>query len=425
MIVKKENANKIFPPHTVHIPNIRDVPGVNSVLGIREYKNRIVSILPANNVVLLPEDQYVNTCKLIDYYREYFSSPLTSGNIIKIKMQNQTISKTINDSDEYLELIRKHPGDTIAEFYTSDTINQISKMTSKKIFMKYEHARFLNNKYEIRKNLARNGLPVPNGDLVFKNSTDCLTKISKILKDLIKTGYEEFSITKLNSCSGQGIFRFKNEESISMIINQFEDGTPFIVEGWLPNVISSPSCQILLTDNLSTCQIFGYSEQILENALVHHGNIKLTRFLNNPNFTNVIQKTISHLHSESIRGILGIDLLVCSQNDDSNKIEPYIVEINGRQTGAIYGVLFAKHLLARQPEKWWLIHNNVMIEPGITFEKYINQLRMSKIHYQHNTRKGVIVLSNGNFANNKIMMLVIADDKNELEEILNAASYHG
>lgn len=104
------------------------------------------------------------------------------------------------------------------------------------------------------------------------------------------------------------------------------------------------------------------------------------------------------------------------------KIVPYVLEVNARQTGAIYAGFLAYELRNGQ-DKPWVGHNNVIVPKDSTIDDYHRYLKSKGVDYKYGDSEGVIITCIGNLElNHKVMILVIADTDKRLNEILDIAT---
>lgn len=125
------------------------------------------------------------------------------------------------------------------------------------------------------------------------------------------------------------------------------------------------------------------------------------------------------LRDIGVRGIVVVDLLIREIN---GQIVPYVLEVNARQTGAIYAGFLA-YELRNGEHKPWIGHNNVVVPKGSTIDDYHQYLKVNVVDYNYGDSEGIIITCIDNFdLNNKVMILVIADTDKRLDEILKIAT---
>ncbi|MFZ9036088.1 MAG: ATP-grasp domain-containing protein, partial [Francisellaceae bacterium] len=159
----------------------------------------------------------------------------------------------------------------------------------------------------------------------------------------------------------------------------------------------------------------GLTDQILDGS-THLGNVYPSQFSDCLETQELCQKMTEILRQEGVRGMVGVDLLI---RRIDGKIIPYVLEVNARQTGAIYAGFLAYEL--RGQLKPWIGHNNITVPAGTDLYMYQAYLESKNVAYHHGDREGIMIICNGNIENNKMMILILAESRERTWELLKIA----
>ena len=264
--------------------------------------------------------------------------------------------------------------------------------------------------------MTREGVRVTGSNKISVFDPNYLDACLDVYEQLCREGNTEFAVIIPKSCSGAGIHRFSTANEMMEIIGQISNIEEFLIDPWYGDNIGSPSYQIYIADKAKDDICIGLTDQMLDDCY-HLGNNYPSIFKDEQEIETIFKEVVEILRDMGTRGMLGVDLLIRRVN---GKIIPYILEVNARQTGAVYAGFLAYELRNNQ-KKPWIGHNNIVIPKDCTMQAYHQYLIEQGVAYQKGSEEGVIITCNGNLAHNKIMILIIAETTDRLYELLDIA----
>lgn len=421
-------SSRAFGNANLHIPNITDVPGTDSIVGLKHYKSRIIGLLARKDYICLPEQQTADARMLADYFRFNRVSDFQNDHILEIEDSSVSVehltSNILKSPTVLRELTRLH-GNSIEPFIVSPRLEAISNQIGKGIPMPALTAERFNDKWRLRRLLEHMGISTPGGILIDSRTGMLLDQGVSAVEELRRVGHIEFCITRPHSCSGQGMFRFRHVEAMAEILQtDLCNDSRLLIEPWIQDVVGSPSFQVRIGDTNADDYLIGITDQILcsgdnTRGPAHLGNSSPSEYCINAGFMSLVGRIIDVLRNNGARGLLGVDLIVTRSSANSTEI--LVSEVNARMTGSMFGALLATKVRGHNAQRY-LCHNNISVSPGTTLDSYICHLESLRIHYHRGSSDGVIVVSNGNLRNGKIMIVAMADGKERLDELVDGAS---
>ena len=413
-------SEKMWGERSIHIPNVTDVYGSDMVGSfIDNYQTRVLCLLAKEQKILLPERHKEAALNLLNYFQKIGFNYLDINNLIFINdFGNKSFeigSLALSVGDAITEL-----SDTkfkqIVPFFSSATVELLVHKYKKTTHLSHALACLLNDKGHLRDILVKEGIRVTGSNKVSIFQKDYLEKCLDIYEDLKNKGIKEFAVIIPKSCSGAGIHRFSNATELMNIISQLTNVEEFLIDPWYGDNIGSPSYQIFIADKPEDDICIGLTDQMLDDC-VHLGNLYPSIFTNEKVIDEIFYKVIKVLRDRGARGMLGVDLLIRRVN---GKIIPYILEVNARQTGAVYAGFLA-YSLRNSARKPWIGHNNIILPKGTTLEEYHEYLISQHADFKIGDTEGIIITCNGNLSHNKIMVLIMANTSERLYELLDIA----
>ncbi|WP_172106274.1 ATP-grasp domain-containing protein [Allofrancisella frigidaquae] len=422
MINKTTNkiAERIWGQKAIHIPNTTDIHGADLVSSfVDKYATRTVCLLAKDHKIILSKNAKTEIKQVIEYFTDIGLSYINMSNFIFIDKATDYYSLStlvMNYANQIPEF--SDPSYTHIVPFTSAAAIELLGIKYKKYYGLSESlSQFLNDKSFLRQLLDQKGILVPGVDIISTISEDYVKKSLKIYHRYESEGIYECAVVIPRACSGYGIHRFGSEKELRDILKLMENVEVFMLDPWLDNV-GSPAFQVCIADKKEDDICLGLSDQMLDGQ-THLGNKYKSKFSDEPAVIAICDQITEILRDMGVRGIIGVDLLI--RNIDG-KIVPYILEVNARQTGAIYAGFLAYEL--REGEhKPWIGHNNVIVPKGATIKDYHEYLKSNKVDYKYGDSEGVVITCIGNLdLNNKVMILVMADTEKRLKEILEIAT---
>ena len=421
MSIKQTNlvSEKIWGKKAIHIPNTTDIYGADLVSSfVGNYMTRTLCILAKDHKIILPNKSKNMAEQMVAYFNAIGFEYITMDNFIFIDdlMEHYRLSTLVmNYADQIPEFADKEY-ESIVPFTSSTSIELMGIKYGKKFGLTTSLSVFLNDKSFLREMLHEKGVLVPSVNIVSTVSDDYVKKSLEIYREYENQGIYECAVIIPRACSGYGIHRFESEKELREVLKQMAKIEVFMIDPWLDN-LGSPAFQVCIGDTKADDVSLGLSDQMLDGQ-THLGNKYKSEFEDYPQVQEVCEEMTEILREKGVRGIVGVDLLI---REIDGEIVPYVLEVNARQTGAIYAGFLA-HELRNGEMKPWVGHNNVVVPEGATLEDYHNYLKEQGIAYNHGDTEGVIITCIGNLkANSKIMILVIADTDEKLNAMLETA----
>jgi len=412
-------AEKMWGQKAIHIPNTTDIYGADLVSSfVGRYITRTLCLLAKDHKITLPDTAKAEVQQMIAYFNEIGLNYISEDNVIYIKgVENHKLSTVIMSyADEIAEF-----GDTnytsIVPFTSGTAIELMGIKYGKEYGLSESLSLFLNDKSFLRQMLNGKNILVPSVNIVSTISGDYTKKALDFYREYENQGIYECALIMPRACSGCGIHRFQSEKELREILKLMRRVEIFMIDPWLDNV-GSPAFQICIGDSKEEDISLGLSDQMLDGQ-THLGNKYKSEFSDNPAVIKICEQVTEILREMGVRGIVGVDLLI---RIIDGEVVPYVLEVNARQTGAIYAGFLA-YELRNGESKPWVGHNNVEVPKGSTISDYHNYLKAKGIDYKCGDSEGVIITCIGNLElNDKVMILVLADTDERLNELLAIAT---
>ncbi len=421
-MIKQTNniSEKIWGKNAIHIPNTTDIEGadlVNSFVGT--YMTRTLCILAKNHKIILPEVTKPEVEQMLEYFNEIGLEYIDINNFIFLYQGEKCYSLStfvLSHADQIAEFSDETYTD-IVPFTASTAIELMGIKYNKKHGLPESLSQFLNDKSFLRQMLHKKGILVPSVNIVSTLKDDYIAKSLGIYREYENQGIYECAVIMPRACSGYGIHRFSSEKELREILELMHRIDIFMIDPWLDN-LGSPAFQISLGDKKEDDVSLGLSDQMLDGQ-THLGNRYKSEFSDIPVVVDLCGQVTEILREMGVRGVVGVDLLI---REVDGEIVPYVLEVNARQTGAIYAGFLAKEL-RNGAHKPWIGHNNVIVKEGSTITDYQEHLKKHNIDYKYGDKEGVIITCIGNIGvNSKVMILVMADTNERAKEILEIAT---
>ncbi|WP_432773092.1 ATP-grasp domain-containing protein [Francisella salimarina] len=423
MAIKKTNvvSERIWGKKAIHVPNTTDIYGADLVSSfVNKYVTRTLCLLAKDHKIILPKKTQSEVEEIVSYFNRIGLTYITMDNFIFLDklMEHYRLSTIVmNYADQIPEF--SNPEYThIVPFTAATAIELIGIKHNKNYGLSEALSQFLNDKSFLRQMLHDKGVLVPSVNIISTISDeDYVKKALQIYRDYENKGIYECAVIMPRACSGYGIHRFESEKELRDILKLMHRVEVFMIDPWLDN-LGSPAFQVSIGDKKEDDVCLGLSDQMLDGQ-THLGNKYKSKFSEEPAVIEICDQMTEILRDMGVRGVVGVDLLIREIN---GKIVPYVLEVNARQTGAIYAGFLA-HELRNGEHKPWVGHNNVLVPKGSTIDDYYQYLKDNGVDYTYGDTEGVIITCIGNLdLNNKVMILVLADTDDRLEEILNIAT---
>jgi len=415
-------SERMWGKKALHLPNLRDVLGCDTVdIFFWNYQTRILSLLGREHKIFLSLSQKDKAIELIKYYNKIGFNNLSENSLIFLEDSNYDNSTPISTlalsyADKIKEL-RDSEFESIVPFTSSEKAQVLALKYEKGLDLSQPLSHLLNDKCHLRDMLSHEGIRVPGSNRISIHQKNYKKKCIEIYNKLSKeTGIEEFAIILPYSASGYGILRFKNDSQLKTLLKNLPKVDYFLLDPWYTDNIGSPAFQIYMGDNEEQDINLGLSDQILDGTL-HNGNSYPSIYKHEPAVIDIVERMKTFLRKKGVRGIVGVDLLIRRVN---GKIVPYVLEVNARQTGAVYAGLLAYEIRNGQ-DKPWLGHNLVEVPENITVKDFHKYLKDCGVDYKKDDNEGIIIISNGNVSYGKMMIVIIADTKERIQEMLEIA----
>ncbi|BCD91733.1 hypothetical protein fh0823_18720 [Francisella halioticida] len=421
MAIKTTNSisEKIWGKKAIHIPNTTDIYGADLVSSfVDKYVTRTLCLLAKDHKIVLPKKTHDEVKKIVSYFNKIGLDYINMENFIFLHNEHYRFSTIVmNYADQILEF--SNPEYTHLVPFTSATAIELLGIKYKKNYGLSEAlSQFLNDKSFLRQMLHDKGILVPSVNIISTVSDDdYVKKALKIYRKYENKGIYECAVIIPRACSGYGIHCFQSEKALREILKLMRRVEIFMIDPWLDN-LGSPAFQVSVADKKDDDICLGLSDQMLDGQ-THLGNKYKSEFSDEPAVIEMCDEVTEILRDMGVRGIVGVDLLI---RKIDGKIVPYVLEVNARQTGAIYAGFLA-YEIRNGEHKPWVGHNNVVVPEGSTIEDYHEYLKSKEIDYTYGDNEGVIITCIGNLElNHKVMILVIADTDDRLNEILDIAT---
>ena len=421
MNTKKTNrvAEKMWGQKAIHIPNTTDIYGADLVNSfVSKYVTRTLCLLAKDHKVILPESAREEVNQMISYFTSIGLGYITKDNFIFVKgSECHKLSTIVMSYADQIPEFSDSSYTSLVPFTSATSVELMGIKYGKKYGLSESLSLFLNDKSFLRQMLHDKGILVPSINMVSTVNGDYIKKSLEIYREYENQNIYECAVIMPRACSGYGIHRFESEKELREILKLMRRVEIFMIDPWLDNV-GSPAFQICVGDKKEDDISLGLSDQMLDGQ-THLGNKYKSEFSDEPAVIEVCEQVTEILRDMGVRGIVGVDLLI---RIIDGKVVPYVLEVNARQTGAIYAGFLAYELRSGQ-SKPWVGHNNVHVPKGSTIDDYHNYLKSNDIDYKCGDSEGVIITCIGNLhINDKIMILVLANTDERLNELLDIAT---
>jgi len=289
----------------------------------------------------------------------------------------------------FLEDTRNSGAEWLSGYVIDNGLNQLAKLTEKKLIGSMTGCQRGNNKFLLHQFLVSSNLP----------TFDCFEargfkQVSEALGSLLKKGYRYAVVKAQIGASGIGMHKIDltapfSPEFIPEYL--FYEG-PALVQGWLDEsvpsvkVIASPSIQLFV--DTEVCWLYDLTEQILSKESIHEGNIAPPPcFEKFPKIKDLMIHQAYQvgiwLGKQGYAGTASIDFHAITRKD---QIEVRVCEINARVTGATYPAVLAKRLA---PQHRWLMRN-VRFSSPLEGAKIVEMLKKEGILFLKDHAEGVL-----------------------------------
>lgn len=421
MAIKTTNSisEKIWGKKAIHIPNTTDIYGADLVSSfVDKYVTRTLCLLAKEHKIILPKKTQDEVEKMVSYFNKIGFDYISMDNFIFLHNEHYRFSTIVmNYADQIPEFSNPEYTDLVP--FTSATAVELLGIKYKKNYGLSEAlSQFLNDKSFLRQMLHDKDILVPSVNIISTVSDeDYVKKALKIYRKYENKGIYECAVIMPRACSGYGIHRFQSERELREILKLMRRVEIFMIDPWLDN-LGSPAFQVSIADKKEDDICLGLSDQMLDGQ-THLGNKYKSEFSDEPAVMQMCDEVTEILRDMGVRGIVGVDLLI---REIDGEIVPYVLEVNARQTGAIYAGFLA-YELRNGEHKPWVGHNNVVVPINSTIDDYHEYLKSNGIDYTYGDNEGVIITCIGNLElNHKVMILAIADTDERLKEILDIAT---
>ncbi|MFC4893009.1 ATP-grasp domain-containing protein [Pseudofrancisella aestuarii] len=412
-------SEKMWGKKAIHIPNTTDIYGADLVSSfVSNYITRTLCLLAKDHKIVLPKTSMKVVEQMVKYFKEIGLGYISIDNFIFIEdiLQHYRFSTLVMNYADQIPEFKDKEFVSIVPFTSSTSIELMGIRYGKEYGLSTSLSVFLNDKSFLRKMLHDRGILVPSTNIVSTISEDYVKRSLEIYREYENHGIYECAVIMPRACSGYGIHRFESEKELKEVLKLMSKVEIFMIDPWLDN-LGSPAFQICIADKKEDDISLGLSDQMLDGQ-THLGNKYKSKFEKYPSVQKLCSEVTEILREHGVRGVVGVDLLI---REIAGEIIPYVLEVNARQTGAIYAGFLA-HELRDGEYKPWVGHNNVLVPKGYTIDDYHNYLKSKGVAYSYGDKEGVIITCIGNLeANNKVMILVIADSDERLSEILDIA----
>ena len=421
MDTKKTNrvAEKIWGQKAIHIPNTTDIYGADLVSSfVSKYITRTLCLLAKDHKIALPNTAKAEVEQMVEYFNGIGLNYINEDNFIFIEgVEHHKLSTVVMSCADGIAEFSDPEYTSIVPFTSSTAIELMGIKYGKKYGLSESLSLFLNDKSFLRQMLYCKGIRVPSVNIVSTISGDYTKKALDFYREYENQGIYECAVIMPRACSGYGIHRFESEKELREILKLMRRVEIFMIDPWLDN-LGSPAFQICIGDTKEEDISLGLSDQMLDGQ-THLGNKYKSEFSDEPAVIKVCDQVTEILREMGVRGVVGVDLLI---REIDREIVPYVLEVNARQTGAIYAGFLAYELRSGE-SKPWVGHNNIEVPNGSTIYDYHNYLKSKDIDYKCGDSEGVIITCIGNLElNNKVMILVVADTDERLNELLEIAN---
>ncbi|APD51079.1 ATP-grasp domain-containing protein [Francisella hispaniensis] len=414
-------SERIWGKKAIHIPNTTDIYGADLVSSfVNKYVTRTLCLLAKDHKIILPKKTQPEVEKIISYFNQIGLSYITMDNFIFLDklMEHYRLSTIVMNYADQIQEFSDPEYTHLVPFTAATAVELLGIKYNKNYGLPEALSQFLNDKSFLRQMLHVKGILVPSVNIVSTISDDdYVKKALEIYREYENNGIYECAVIMPRACSGYGIHRFESEKELRDILKLMHRVEVFMIDPWLDN-LGSPAFQVSIADSKEDDICLGLSDQMLAGQ-THLGNKYKSKFSEEPAVIELCARMTEILRDMGVRGIVGVDLLIREIN---GQIVPYVLEVNARQTGAIYAGFLAYELRDGK-HKPWVGHNNVVVPKGSTIDDYHQYLKINGVDYNYGDSEGVIITCIGNLdLNNKVMILVIADTDERLDEILNIAT---
>lgn len=378
MVNKTTNniSERIWGQKAIHIPNTTDIHGADLVSSfVNRYVTRTLCLLAKDHKIILPKSIEIEVKQVVEYFTEIGLSYISMDNFIfidKVKDCYRLSTIVMNYAEQIPEF--SDPSYThLVPFTSATAIELLGIKYNKNYDLPESLSQFLNDKSFLRQMLEQKDILVPSVNIVSTISEDYVKKALEIYRKYENEGIYECAVVMPRACSGYGIHRFGSEKELRGILKLMRNVEIFMIDPWLDN-IGSPAFQVCIASKKEDDICLGLSDQMLDGQ-THLGNKYKSKFSDEPAVIKICDQMTEILRDMGVRGIVGVDLLI--RNIDG-KIIPYVLEVNARQTGAIYAGFLAYELRGGE-HKPWIGHNNVLVPKGSTIKDYHGYLKSKKL----------------------------------------------
>lgn len=284
---------------------------------------------------------------------------------------------------------------------------------------------YAEHKHTAREKALELGIPVPEGEIIeLKLGEDGrpshLTSIRKAIDTHIrKTG--RVVIKGSYSSSGGSIFIAEsNARSIGNALSKIaerDDNSIYLIEAMVDFIVS-PNVLMHIEPDEGSISCVGVTDQILNDRLMHEGNIYPTRANTLKDMLSSAEKLSKWLQREGYSGLLGFDFIEYFERE-TGLYEHFLVEINPRINAAAYPRSLMEHLNTKQWQK-----DRPQIEAFLasTTKTKATSFTGLKELYGHlffnaETGKGIVPFNTGCLEFGNFTLAVFGKSRNEVVEM--------
>ncbi|MEK8018431.1 MAG: ATP-grasp domain-containing protein [Candidatus Parabeggiatoa sp.] len=260
----------------------------------------------------------------------------------------------------------------------------------------------VNSKIYLPTLLHELALPVPEYEIV--NSMKVLETAKKFIAQ-----YDKIIVIGNHTYGGLAVWPIRNQAELNaLIINLSQCNTEelFLIEKRY-DVLCSPNIQYLITQ--SAIQELGLSDQILDQAMKHHGNTYPSSATQLEILWRDSRRLCEALQAQGYRGLLGIDFIETTEG------QVFAVDINGRANASSFGLYVLRKLFPDSyPEKHLIMLTHINIGKPVTFTELTEILGQKNLFDQ---RQGILPYNTGLLQWGKFSAIIIANTQAESERL--------
>lgn len=364
---KKRTNNKII----IHNLTFR---GIEVVPGVLDFDQRGIVYTNSGDIVVTknkPDQDYLDYLQNLgwDFKGVTFLSPSSQENYVynSVFKDKSLISK-----------LSKCKGFSIDTYNATSDEDEFSRKVKLPLSFNCSVSEKYGTKSGFRRLCKMLGINVPVGVEGVKSIDDAI----KLIGDIFAEGYEKLAIKIDEGISGAGntiiskeeFSRLDDTEKRSFIneamtkITQAGEQSAVVLEGWISNVVASPSVQVEVFPN-GEYEIVSMHDQLLEGKEQWYiGCSYPPSSINDEQSKRLkgdVKIIVDQLSREGYYGFLGLDTIINRDGDI------YWVEANARKTGTFYPKTIAERLNRRSLNNVYYVATD-LINPALKGAKFQN-----------------------------------------------------